>query len=193
MTSTAMSRTPTSRPASATAGERLGRGLLLCGIVSSLLYIATDLIGGIRYDGYSFTSQAISELMAVGAPSERIVDPLFLAYDALVIAFAIGVFKAGSGRGRALRLTGILLVGYGAIGLTGPTLFEMHPRGASGARGDLPHIIVTAVICPAHACRDRCRGLRARQTISRLFARNVTHDDRGRRCRCFIRRQARRG
>jgi len=28
----------------------------------------------------------------------------------------------------------------------GPTLFEMYSRGTSGGQGDLPHIIVTAVI-----------------------------------------------
>ena len=52
--------------------------LLLSGILSSLLYITTDVLGGLRYPGYSFTSQAISELMATGAPSEAFVDPLFL-------------------------------------------------------------------------------------------------------------------
>ena len=28
--------------------------LLACGIVSSVLYVATDLLGGLTYDGYSF-------------------------------------------------------------------------------------------------------------------------------------------
>ena len=45
--------------------------LLLSGFLSSFLYIATDLLGGMRYDGYSFASQAISELGAIGAPSPR--------------------------------------------------------------------------------------------------------------------------
>ena len=49
--------------------ERGQRALLLGGVVSSALYVATDILGGLRYEGYSFTSQVISELMARGAPS----------------------------------------------------------------------------------------------------------------------------
>jgi hypothetical protein len=99
--------------------------------------------GGLVHDGYSFGSQAVSELMAAGAPSERIVDPLFLTYDALVIAFAVGVLRTAQRRSRALRLTGVLLLAYGIIGMMGPTLFEMRPRGTSAGQGDLAHVIVT--------------------------------------------------
>jgi hypothetical membrane protein len=121
------------------------RLLLLCGIVSSLLYVAIDVLGGMRYEGYSFTSQAISELMAVGAPSEAFVDPLFIAYGVLTVAFGVGVLLEGA-RSRVLRITGALLIGYGATGFMGPTLFEMHQRGAVGPGSDTPHIILTGVL-----------------------------------------------
>jgi len=120
--------------------------LLVGGIVSSLLYVATDVLGGMRYEGYSFTSQAISELMATGAPSERLVDPLFLIYDVLVLAFGARVFLEGLRRSRALSITGALVFAYGVVGFTGPTLFEMHPRGTGGLDADTPHIVVTGVI-----------------------------------------------
>jgi hypothetical membrane protein len=90
--------------------------VLLCGVLSSLLYVATDIIGGMRYDGYSFASQAVSELMAIGAPSERVVDPLFILYGALIIAFGVGVLREAASRSRLRRLTGAGLIGYGAIG-----------------------------------------------------------------------------
>jgi CubicO group peptidase (beta-lactamase class C family) len=119
------------------------KALLLCGILSSILYVATDVLGGMRYEGYSFTSQAISELMATGAPSEAFVDPLFLTYGVLALAFGVGVSREGVGRSRALRTTGALLVGYAALGLAGPTLFEMNRRGAASLQSDAPHIILT--------------------------------------------------
>ena len=56
------------------------QALLLCGILSSVLYGAADIYGGLRYEGYSVLSQAVSELMAIDAPSERFVDPLFIAW-----------------------------------------------------------------------------------------------------------------
>lgn len=120
--------------------------LLKCGAASTLVYAAADMIGGLLYPGYSFSSQMVSELMAIGAPSERFVDPLFLLFGVLMMAFGVGVFREGSGANRRLEVTGAILAAYGAIGLTGPTLFEMHPRGSSGTESDTPHIVLTAVL-----------------------------------------------
>jgi CubicO group peptidase (beta-lactamase class C family) len=122
------------------------KALLVCGILSSLLYVATDVLGGMRYEGYSFTSQAISELMATGAPSEAFVDPLFITYGVLILAFGVGVLREGVRRSRALWITGALLMGYAAIGFAGPTFFEMNRRGAGSLHGDTPHIILTGVL-----------------------------------------------
>ena len=46
------------------------KGLLVCGTLSSLLYVGTDILGAMRYEGYGYTSQTISELAAIGAPSD---------------------------------------------------------------------------------------------------------------------------
>jgi CubicO group peptidase (beta-lactamase class C family)/hypothetical membrane protein len=120
--------------------------LLVCGILSSMLYIATDVLGGMRYEGYSFTSQAISELMARGAPSEAFVDPLFIAYGVLALAFGVGVRREGVGHRRTLRITGALLMGYAALGFAGPTLFEMNRRGAASLHGDTPHVLLAGAL-----------------------------------------------
>lgn len=125
--------------------------LLVCGLLSSLLYIATDILGGLRYDGYSFTAQAISELAAIGAPSKPFVDPLFIAYDVLALVFGIGILREATGRNRPLFITSAMLIGYGAIGLAvvalaGPDLFSMHQRGAGSLVTDAPHIILTGVL-----------------------------------------------
>jgi hypothetical membrane protein len=130
----------------ARSGSTVRQVLLACGILSSLLYVATDVLGGMRYEGYSFTSQAISELMAIGAPSEALVDPLFITYGVLALAFGVGVFREGAGRSRAMRITGALLIGYAAIGFMGPTFFEMHQRGAGGSASDAPHVVLTGAL-----------------------------------------------
>jgi len=127
-------------------GTLVREALLVCGILSSILYAATDVLGGMRYEGYSFTSQAVSELMAVGAPSESLVDPLFIAYGVLMLAFGVGVFREGVRRSRALQVSGALLAGYAALGLTGPTFFEMHQRGTDSSAGDVAHIVLTVAI-----------------------------------------------
>jgi hypothetical protein len=82
--------------------------------------------------------------MATGAPTERLVDPLFLLYDILMMAFGVGIWM--SGRQRRVHITGGLLVAVGAIGLLGPTVFEMNVRGTGDPARDIAHIVLTAIL-----------------------------------------------
>src|SRR5215218_990507 len=166
MTTIGMTRAGARAVAPAWKGSRVRQVSLTCGVLSSLLYAATDLLGGMRYEGYSFTSRAVSELMATGAPSEAFVDPLFLTYGVLALAFGVGVFREGAGRGRALRVAGALLIAYAALGFTGPTLFEMHAPVGGSVESDTPHIVLTtalvlltllAIGCAAFALGERFR------------------------------------
>jgi hypothetical protein len=115
--------------------------LLFCGILSSLLYVAGDVYRGVRYEGYSFASQTISELSAIGAPSPGLSMILSVGYDALLIAFGFGVMGSAGGR-RALRIVGILFVAFGIAGLA--WLFApMHQRGAEMTLTDVMHIALS--------------------------------------------------
>lgn len=91
--------------------------LLICGILASLLYIGTDILAGMLWEGYNFIDQAVSELSAIGAPTRPFVVMLLLVYDVLMIAFGIGVWTYS--RRRALRITGGLLLGIGVVGFLG--------------------------------------------------------------------------
>jgi hypothetical membrane protein len=134
----------TARPPASGGATQIA--MLIAGVLSTLLYIAADVLGGTRYPGYDFTSQAVSELMAIGAPTERFVDALFIKYGLLALVFGVGVFREGASRSRPLRMAGALLIANAVIGFTLPTLFEMHQRGAGGPRSDTPHIIVTGIL-----------------------------------------------
>jgi len=121
------------------------KSLLVCGIISSLLYVGTDIFAAMSWEGYSYTSQAVSELMAIGAPTRPLLVALFSVYNPLVIAFGIGVWLSADSK-RSLRVAGILLVAYGVIGQVGLLFAPMHLRGAEGSVTDVMHIIVTSVI-----------------------------------------------
>ena len=103
------------------------KGLLVCGILSSLLYTAMAVFVPMRYDGYSSASQTISELSAIGAPTRAPWVVLGIAYTLLVAAFGWGVRASGHDN-RPLRVAAGLLVAYGLIGLAWP-LAPMHMRG----------------------------------------------------------------
>ncbi|MGQ0384524.1 MAG: hypothetical protein ACT4UP_07595 [Gammaproteobacteria bacterium] len=64
--------------------------LLVCGIMAAVCYVAADIAGAILYAGYHFTDQAVSGLFAIGAPTNRIVVPLFTLSNLLLAAFAPG-------------------------------------------------------------------------------------------------------
>jgi hypothetical protein len=124
------------------------RALLACGILSSLVYVAADILGALSWNGYRYASQAISELSAIGAPSRPVVLPLAIAYSLVVIGFGFSVYAA-AGRSRGLRVAGAALVAVGAIGLVTSLWFPMHLRGAERGLSDGMHIVPTAatVLC----------------------------------------------
>ncbi len=119
--------------------------LLICGILSSLLYIATDILAGWLYDGYSFTDQNYSELLATGAPTRSFMLLVAGAYNILVAAFAVGVSKLARLKSTA-RITAIVMVGYAVLSMVTPFFFPMDMRGAElTTRGSL-HGPMTAVM-----------------------------------------------
>jgi hypothetical protein len=123
----------------------LRKSLLVCGIVSALLYIGTDIVASLSRPGYSYVDQAWSELTAVDAPTRApMLTPMAL-YGLLVIAFGIGVWQA-AGRKRGLRAASILLAAYGAAGLAALLFAPMHQRGTSGGVSDSLHIAATFVL-----------------------------------------------
>ena len=117
--------------------------LLACGILSSLLYIATDVITATAlYPGYSYTSQQVSELSAIGAPTRSFWIAMTIVWSPLVIAFGIGVWLL-AGQKHALRVTGILLAIWGIVGFVW-LFFPMHPRGTEALAADVMHIVFAA-------------------------------------------------
>lgn len=129
--------------------SKLRKLLLMCGILASLLYVATDILAGMLWEGYSFSSQAISELSAIGAPTRPLVVTLGIMYDMLLIAFGLCVWVIASGgqrRRSALRLVGGVLVTIGVVGFVWAPLFPMHLRGAEMTFTDTMHWAIAGVV-----------------------------------------------
>lgn len=131
------------------------KGLLACGVLSSALYVvANDVVAARRWPGYRRTTQAISELSSVGAPSRSVLVPwLALAYSPLVVGFGLGVRQSADGN-RALRAAGTALVAYGA---TGPLWlpFPMTRREELAATDTMPladrmHLVLSGVTAVLH-------------------------------------------
>ncbi len=127
------------------AAKSILKVLLLCGILSSLLYVATDVLASWRYESYSYTDQTYSELLATGAPTRPLMLLVSITYNLLVAAFAVGIWTSASPK-RTARITGSMMVGYAALSMVTPLFFQMDMRGAEiTPRGSL-HGPMTAVM-----------------------------------------------
>ena len=121
--------------------------LLVCGILSSLLYVAINIIVAMQWMGYDPASQTGSELSAIGAPTRTLWMVLVMPYTLLIIAFALGVWKS-AGENRRLRIAGGLMIAYGALGIFWP-FAPMHLRETLAAGGgtfsDTMHITLAVM------------------------------------------------
>jgi hypothetical protein len=128
---------------------------LIGGAFSSLLYVLMNLVVPTQWPGYDQASRVVSELSAVGAPTRPLWVAMAIVYTLLVVAFGWGVRAAAgpaAGPERRLRITGILLIVYGAMGVVWP-FAPMHLREAlvsgHGDFRDTMHIalgVVTNVV-----------------------------------------------
>ena len=131
-------------PADGNAKQQDPDLLLLAGVLSSIVYITADIVCGLRYPGYSFTDQVISELSAIGAPTAVLWVKLLQVFAVLFAAFTIGVIRESCGNQR-LRLAGWLLV---AFVLSCPlwSFVPMHQRGDAFTWTDIGHIALGGVM-----------------------------------------------
>jgi hypothetical protein len=145
-----MATTTASTPAGITAPPASGEGapwrmrvrpvLLGCGILSPLLYLASDVLASTRYEGYSYLHQTISELNAIGAPTRPLTIAFGLATYVLLVAFGVGIWRSAAGD-RRLKVVGGLLTGLGVLSLWAVPFASMQMRGTEQGRAGEMHIV----------------------------------------------------
>src|SRR5436190_23631722 len=123
--------------ASRNATVKMQKALLICGILSSLWYVAVNIYVPLQYDGYSVVSYTVSELSAINSPTRLLWDMLVLLYPLLFVAFGWGVLRA-SNRNRSLRVVGNLIIAYCISNFYWP---PMHMRGNESTITDALHIV----------------------------------------------------
>jgi hypothetical protein len=106
---------------------------LASGVLSSLLYVAMNVFVPAEWPDYHVASQTVSELSAVGAPTRPLWVVLGMLYTLLVTGFGWGVSMA-AGADRRLRIAGLLIAVYGALGLVWP-FAPMHLREVLASGG----------------------------------------------------------
>lgn len=119
--------------------------LLFCGILSTLLYMAMNVFIPMQWEGYSISSQTISELSAIDAPTRSIWVPLGILYALLTAAFGWGVWLSAK-HNRSLRIAGSLIFINGVISIFWPPMHQREVLAAGGGTmTDTMHIVFSFV------------------------------------------------
>jgi hypothetical membrane protein len=121
---------------------------LLGGVLAPAVYVFTVVLGALIRPGYSHIADAISELTAAGAPNRWLLNPLFIVYNLLVIAFAAGVYlEAGSdSRGRAQGSAAAATLAVTALlGLLMQFFFPQDPGGLPVTSAGSMHIVAAGL------------------------------------------------
>lgn len=122
--------------------------LMLCGISAAVVYVGTVILGGLLRPGYSHISEAISELVADGAPNRPLLSSLFLLYNVLASAFGIGLFLKAKSQSRS-QISGI--IGSLALFLVGPAgilmelAFPQDPGGTATTFAGTMHFVMAGI------------------------------------------------
>ena len=132
-------------PACVQMSWRLRTALVACGVAGPLLYTAMTFFVGLLWQDYSATSQTISELSAIGAPTRQLWMVLGGAYSLLIIAFGWIVWKSAVSS-RAQHVLGIVLMAHGAFGCLWPPMHQREVLAAGGGTlTDTLHIVWATV------------------------------------------------
>ena len=96
-----------------TRDARVHKSLLICGILSSVLWVAGDIAASLSYAGYSYVDYSVSELSAIGAPTRSWLAALGLVTVLLELAFAVGVWLSRVREARPAHCGGAVVCACG--------------------------------------------------------------------------------
>jgi hypothetical protein len=122
--------------------------LLLSGMFAAVVYAGTVILGGLIRPGYSHLSEAISELVAEGAPNRSLLSSLFLLYNLLLSAFGLGIFLKTKAQPRGQKsgyIGSLALVLVGMAGISMELAFPQDPGGIPTTFAGSMHLIMAGV------------------------------------------------
>jgi hypothetical protein len=129
------------------------RLLLAAGILAPVVYLAAVVLGGAITPGYSHVEDHVSALVRTGAPHKDVLDPMFLAYNLLTLAFAVGFLMQVRGRaGHKRRTIGTLAALSLAVAAAAGLATVFYPEGVEGdptsGTGSM-HVVLVSINSPA--------------------------------------------
>jgi len=127
-------------------GQR--RALLLCGALSSLVYVANVVVGGLLTPGYSHVRNAVSELTQAGAPHAVVLGAIYVVSGLLLAAFGVAVSLESRRTSRRVVTGGVLISLFAVLAVLLGTVFPQDPIGAPSTFPGTMHLVLVGVSVP---------------------------------------------
>ena len=127
--------------------KKLINWLCLSGIIAVIFYLLHDIVGAANYPGYDWIHDPVSNLTAVGAPSERIANAFVTGYKifaCLCCVLACIIIK--NQKQKSLRLGVYLFTAMNFISAIGYAFCPLHNN--SNDNGTIQIFIHDGVITP---------------------------------------------
>ena len=119
--------------------------LLWSGILASVVRIAADVLAAAWYPGYSFWDQTMSQLAAVGAPTQGFHIVFLAIFCVLMTAFGAGIWLSAK-KELSLKMAGLFIALHGVFGLISLPFPQTAMQLGGGMAAQSVHLIVCSVL-----------------------------------------------
>jgi hypothetical membrane protein len=116
--------------------------ILFSGILAVAVYLFSVILGGSFYPDYSHASQAISELVGSHSPTRNVLNPLFLAYNTLLLIFALAIYRRYDNRKSKIGAICLIIIALASILMW---WFPMDSKGHQATFQGTIHIVLASV------------------------------------------------
>lgn len=146
-------------------GQR--RALLLSGALSSLVYVANVVVGGLATPGYSPVRNAVSELTQAGAPYAVALGVPYVVSGLLLAAFGVALCMVSYRTSRRVSTGGLLIGLFAVQAILLGTVFPQDPLGAPPTFPGTMHLVLVGVSVPLIVSAILLIGFGLDRTVSR--------------------------
>lgn len=150
------------RTVSASARDRWLVRVGWSGLAAVGVYVFATVLGGILDPSYSHLRHPVSELTSSHAPDRWLLGGFYIAYNLILVVFAVGLFLTGR-RSATLKVAFVFLIGtaVGGVLLVGP--FPQDTMGQPGTTAGAMHIALAAVVSPLTVATTFLLGFASRR------------------------------
>ena len=119
----------------------------LLGVVSFISYAVAVIFAPLAYPGYDWRSQAVSDLMAAGAPSLALWNQLSSLYGVGGVVCIMMACVAVQGKlNKLLRLGVYMFAAMWWVSIVGFAAFPLSGNGSGANFQDIMHLVVTVAV-----------------------------------------------